>query len=257
MALGVVSTVRIAGLRPVHHIILTPGPAPRGAAAYGPYGSRSVGQAYNPYTGTYAATRQGSSPYGSWGQSVVSQGNRSAYAQHVSTANGNCWDRSRVQKAGPQLALRPSTGTPPWRRPPAVTCMPRTMATFIRTPVRVGTNTTMATGIRFRNSSKDAQDRAQSGAGAQAASGGTGNQAAAQQRAQNRQGFQDSARSQSQGGFNRAGSSGFGDVDEGFCRTATGANFEASALTVSKGAEAAGAVVSAEGDAALAADARV
>ena len=60
----------------------------RGATAYGPYGSRSVAQAYNPYTGTYAATRQGSSPYASWGQSVVSQGNRSAYAQHVSTANG-------------------------------------------------------------------------------------------------------------------------------------------------------------------------
>ena len=60
----------------------------RGATAYGPYGSRSVGQAYNPYTGTYAATRQGSSPYGSWGQSVVSNGNRSAYTQHYSNANG-------------------------------------------------------------------------------------------------------------------------------------------------------------------------
>jgi hypothetical protein len=63
-----------------------------------------------------------------------------------------------------------------------------------------------------QQSSKDAQDRAQSAAG----SNGAGNQAAAQQRAQNRQGFQDSARSQSQGGFNRAGSSGFGDVDQDF-----------------------------------------
>ena len=60
----------------------------RGATAYGPYGSRSVAQAYNPYTGTYAATRQGSSPYGSWGQSVVSNGNKSAYTQHYSNANG-------------------------------------------------------------------------------------------------------------------------------------------------------------------------
>jgi hypothetical protein len=60
----------------------------RGATAYGPYGSRSVGQAYNPYTGTYAATRQGSNAYSSWGQSVVSQGNRSAYTQHYSNANG-------------------------------------------------------------------------------------------------------------------------------------------------------------------------
>src|SRR5450432_418317 len=60
----------------------------RGATAYGPYGSRSVAQAYNPYTGTYAATRQGSNAYSSWGQSVVSNGNKSAYTQHYSNANG-------------------------------------------------------------------------------------------------------------------------------------------------------------------------
>ncbi len=53
-----------------------------------PYGSRSVGQAYNPYTGTYAATRQGSTPAAQWGQSYVSNGNRSAYTQHYSTAQG-------------------------------------------------------------------------------------------------------------------------------------------------------------------------
>ena len=60
----------------------------RGATAYGPYGSRSVAEAYNPYTGNYAATRQGSSPYGSWGQSVVSNGNKSAYTQHYSNSKG-------------------------------------------------------------------------------------------------------------------------------------------------------------------------
>jgi hypothetical protein len=60
----------------------------RGATAYGPYGSRSAGQAYNPYTGNYAGTRQGSNTYGSWGQSVVSNGNKSAYTQHVSNAKG-------------------------------------------------------------------------------------------------------------------------------------------------------------------------
>jgi len=43
-----------------------------------PYGKRSVGQAYNPYTGTYGATHQGSSPTAQWGQSYVSNGNRSA-----------------------------------------------------------------------------------------------------------------------------------------------------------------------------------
>jgi hypothetical protein len=60
----------------------------RGATAYGPYGSRTVGQAYNPYTGTGAATRQGSNAYSSWGQSVVSNGNRSAYTQHYSDSRG-------------------------------------------------------------------------------------------------------------------------------------------------------------------------
>ncbi len=52
------------------------------------YGSRSAGQAYNPYTGTYAATRQGSSPTAQWGQSYVSNGSKSAYTQHYSTAQG-------------------------------------------------------------------------------------------------------------------------------------------------------------------------
>jgi len=60
----------------------------RGASTSTPYGKQSVGQAYNPYTGTYGATHQGSSPTAQWGQSYVSQGNKSAYTQHYSTANG-------------------------------------------------------------------------------------------------------------------------------------------------------------------------
>ena len=46
----------------------------RGAAAYGPYGARGVAQAYNPRTGTYAQTRQGSNVYGSWGSTAVQRG---------------------------------------------------------------------------------------------------------------------------------------------------------------------------------------
>jgi hypothetical protein len=60
-----------------------------GASVATPYGSRSAGQAYNPYTGTYAATRQGSSPTSQWGQSYVSNGNKSGYAHNYSTAQGN------------------------------------------------------------------------------------------------------------------------------------------------------------------------
>jgi uncharacterized membrane protein YgcG len=64
------------------------GTSTRTASMSTPYGRQSVGQAYNPYTGTYGATHQGSSPTAQWGQSYVSQGNRSATAQHYSTANG-------------------------------------------------------------------------------------------------------------------------------------------------------------------------
>ena len=59
-----------------------------GANVTTPYGSRTAAQAYNPYTGTYAATRQGSSPTAQWGQSYVSNGNKSAVTQHYSTAQG-------------------------------------------------------------------------------------------------------------------------------------------------------------------------
>ena len=51
-------------------------------------GKQSVGQAYNPYTGSYGATHQGSSPTAQWGSSYVSQGNKSATTQHYSNANG-------------------------------------------------------------------------------------------------------------------------------------------------------------------------
>jgi hypothetical protein len=54
-----------------------------------PYGRESVGSAYNPYTGAAGATRQGSNAYGSWGSSVVSKGNTTAYSQHVSNAYGS------------------------------------------------------------------------------------------------------------------------------------------------------------------------
>ena len=60
----------------------------QGASVSTPYGSRSTAQAYNPYTGTYAATRQGSSPTAQWRQSYVSNGNKSAYTHHYSTAQG-------------------------------------------------------------------------------------------------------------------------------------------------------------------------
>ena len=64
------------------------GTSTRTASTSTAYGKQTVGQAYNPYTGSYGATHQGSSPTAQWGSSYVSQGNKSAYAQHYSTANG-------------------------------------------------------------------------------------------------------------------------------------------------------------------------
>lgn len=86
----------------------------RGAYAYGPYGSAGAARAYNPATGTYArggyvsgpggtvaaggaynprtgagaATRQVQTPYGSWGRSVVSDGDDWAKFGHHSGAAG-------------------------------------------------------------------------------------------------------------------------------------------------------------------------
>ena len=211
MAQGVVFTVHIAALRPVHAYNPYTGTYARGATAYGPYGSRSVGQAYNPYTGTYAATRQGSSPYASWGQSVVSQGNRSAYAQHVSTANGTVGS-IQGSKGGAAAGASTKYGN---------TAVAKTSSGDMYAAHDGNVYKNTGSGWNkydngnwnpVQESSKDAQERAQSAAG----SDGSGNQAAAQQRAQNRQGSQDSARNLSQGGFDRASSSGFGDVDQDF-----------------------------------------
>jgi len=60
----------------------------QGVSVSTPYGRESAGQAYNPYTGTYGATHQGSSPTAQWGQSYISNGSKSAYTQHYSTAQG-------------------------------------------------------------------------------------------------------------------------------------------------------------------------
>jgi hypothetical protein len=57
----------------------------RGAAAYGPYGSRAAASAYNPRTGTVGATRQGSSVYGSWGQTGVRRGDDWATTKRYSS----------------------------------------------------------------------------------------------------------------------------------------------------------------------------
>jgi uncharacterized membrane protein YgcG len=89
-AYGVSSTTYGAYGSTTHTASYNPytGTSTRTASTTTAYGKQSVGQAYNPYTGTYGATHQGSSPTAQWGQSYVSQGNKSATTQHYSTANG-------------------------------------------------------------------------------------------------------------------------------------------------------------------------
>ena len=112
--------------------------------------TQSVGQAYNPYTGAYGATHQGSNAYGSWGQSVVSKNGNTAYTQHATNAYGSAGTVRRRMAARVRLpALH--TATPRQEKPPTATCMPATTATFIRTPVQAGRSTTTAAGTTFRS----------------------------------------------------------------------------------------------------------
>ena len=60
----------------------------RGAYASGPRGTVAGGSAFNPRTGRSAATRQVRTPYGSWGRSVVSDGDDWARFGHRSGAAG-------------------------------------------------------------------------------------------------------------------------------------------------------------------------
>ncbi len=54
-------------------------------------GTRTVAAGYNPWTGAYGATRQGSGPYGQWGSSVASKNGNWAKTEHVSTAEGSAF----------------------------------------------------------------------------------------------------------------------------------------------------------------------
>jgi len=60
----------------------------RGGSVNTYHGSRGFAEGYNPRTDTYAATRQGSNPYASWGQGVVSRGDDWARTARYSDASG-------------------------------------------------------------------------------------------------------------------------------------------------------------------------
>src|SRR5438309_254797 len=165
----------------------------RGATAYGPYGSRSVAQAYNPYTGTYAATHQGSNAYSSWGQSVVSNGNKSAYTQHYSNANGTVGSIQGSQggaavgastKYGDTAVAKTSSGN-----------MYATHDGNVYKNTGNGWSSYDNGNWNSVNNSKNAQQQAQN----YQKSGSSSNQASAQQRAQSSERSGQSAQSRSSG----------------------------------------------------------
>ena len=84
----------------------------RGAAAWGPYGGRGYAQAYNPRTGAFGATRQGSSVYGSWGQTGVVRGNQWATTSRVTNnLTGNTTRVTRGSDGGAAITRRGPQGS--------------------------------------------------------------------------------------------------------------------------------------------------
>jgi hypothetical protein len=82
----------------------------RGAAAWGPYGGRGVATAYNPRTGAVGGTRQGSSVYGSWGQTGVRRGNDWATTSRVTNNRTGATTRATQGSGGGEALTRNGAG---------------------------------------------------------------------------------------------------------------------------------------------------
>ncbi len=74
--------------------------------AYGPYGAQGAAQAYNPRTGTYGATRQGSNVYGNWGASEVQRGDQWAATSHATNYATGTTTRTAATSGGGAAASR-------------------------------------------------------------------------------------------------------------------------------------------------------
>jgi hypothetical protein len=83
----------------------------RGAAAWGPYGARGVASAYNPRTGAVGTTRQGSSIYGSWGQTAVRRGDQWASTSRVTNNRGTTTRATQGSGGGEAITRRGPQGT--------------------------------------------------------------------------------------------------------------------------------------------------
>ena len=79
--------------------------------AWGPTGANGYAQAYNPRTGTYAATHQGSNMYRSWGSSKVQRGDDWVQTQRVTDAQGNSKWKAQGSGGGSAAGFRGEQGS--------------------------------------------------------------------------------------------------------------------------------------------------
>src|SRR4029453_10143197 len=73
-------------------------------------GARGVASAYNPRTGTYAATRQGSNVYGSWGSTGVQRGDNWATTNRYTNRATGATTRTINSSEGSAVTRRGAGG---------------------------------------------------------------------------------------------------------------------------------------------------
>ena len=79
--------------------------------AWGPYGASGVAEAYNPRTGAYGQTRQGSNAYGSWGSSAVVRGDDWATTnRYTNNVTGNTTRVTRTDEGAAVSRRNPGQG---------------------------------------------------------------------------------------------------------------------------------------------------
>ena len=127
----------------------TRAPAPTRAARRrgDPYGARGAAEAYNPRTGAYGATRQGSNVYGSWGSDRRCSAATTGRAPRASTNNAHRQHDAR--HAGQRRrrgghAARAGRAAAASRAPAAATSTPAATATSTGRRATAGSTTTAA-----------------------------------------------------------------------------------------------------------------
>ena len=109
-------------------------------------------QAYNPRTGTYGQTRQGSNVYGSWGSTAVQRGDDWAKTnRYTNSQTGNTTRTIRTDE-GAAVTRRGDNGGAVGGRTAAATSTPATTATSIAARTAPGRSTTTAAGPTRRTS---------------------------------------------------------------------------------------------------------